>query len=145
MRLSVSMIILKGTAVGSRMSCNLNILMWLKCLCILLSCMESIDGKTSTRDDPHIIKEHLFVISDDDVQDFHSVHRAQELVKRYLEDQLKMNLIKLHEFTDGCAAQYKSRRCIGDLSCCFADYGYQINRTLKHHMLKVNRMLQDPM
>ena len=24
----------------------------------------------------------------------------------------------MHEFTDGCAAQYKSRHCIGDLSCC---------------------------
>jgi hypothetical protein len=51
--------------------------------------VESIDGKTSTEDDPNIIKEHLFVISDDDVQDYHSVHKTKELVKGYLEDQLK--------------------------------------------------------
>ena len=37
-------------------------------------------------------------------------------------------MCKLHEFTDGCAAQYKSRYCIGDLSSCFADFGFQINR-----------------
>lgn len=90
--------------------------------------VESLDGKSSTEDEPIIIKEHLFVISDDDIQDFHSVHKAQELVKSYLEDQVKMQVSLMHEFTDGCAAQYKSRHCIGDLSCCFVDYGYQIRR-----------------
>ena len=34
----------------------------------------------------------------------------------------------MHEFTDGCAAQYKSRHCIGDLSCCVADFGFPIQR-----------------
>lgn len=91
--------------------------------------VESIDGKTSTENDPQIIKEHLFVISDDEVQDYHSVHKAQELVKGYLEDQLKITINKLHEFTDGCAAQYKSRHCIGDLSCCLADYGFNVQRS----------------
>ena len=33
----------------------------------------------------------------------------------------------MHEFTDGCAAQYKSRHCIGDLSCCVADFGFPIH------------------
>ena len=84
--------------------------------------VEFVDGKTSTEDDPQIIKEHLFVISDDEVQDYHSVHKAQELVKNYLEEQLQMKINRLHEFTDGCAAQYKSRLCIGDLSCCLFDY-----------------------
>ena len=91
--------------------------------------VDSIDGKTSTENDPQIIKEHLFVISDDEVQDYHSVHKAQELVKGYLEDQLKIKINKLHEFTDGCAAQYKSRHCIGDLSCCLADYGFNVQRS----------------
>ena len=90
--------------------------------------VESIDGKTSTEDDPHIVKEHLFVISDDDVQDYHSVHKAQELIVGYLENQLQMKINKLYEFTDGCAAQYKSRHCIGDLSCCLADYGFLVQR-----------------
>ena len=43
--------------------------------------VEFIDRKTNTEDNPQIIKEHLFVISDDEVQDYHSVHKAQELVK----------------------------------------------------------------
>ena len=34
----------------------------------------------------------------------------------------------MHEFTDGCAAQYKSRHCIGELSCCVADFGFPIRR-----------------
>lgn len=45
------------------------------------------------------------MVSDDDVQDYHSVHKAQELIIRYLESQLQMKINKLHEFTDGCAAQ----------------------------------------
>ena len=90
--------------------------------------VESVDGKISTDKEPTIIKEHLFVISNDEVQDFHSVHKAQELVNEYLEGQLKMKIKQFHEFTDGCTAQYKSRHCIGDLSCCLADYGFQIQR-----------------
>ena len=39
-----------------------------------------------------------------------------------------MKISKFHEFTDGCAAQYKSRYSIGDLSSFFADFGFQINR-----------------
>ena len=73
------------------------------------------------------------MISNDEVQDFHSVHKAQELVKGYLEEQLHIKVNKLHEFTDGCAAQYKSHHCIGDLSinhsCCLFDYGFQIQRS----------------
>ena len=91
--------------------------------------VESIDGKRSTEEDPQIVKEHLFVISDDEVQDYHSVHKAQELVIAYLKEKLQMKINKLHEFTDGCAAQYKSRHCIGDLSCCLADYGFQVQRS----------------
>ena len=35
---------------------------------------------------------------------------------------------KIHEFTDGCAGQYKSKHTFGDLSCCLADFGCQIDR-----------------
>ncbi|CAG2242717.1 unnamed protein product [Mytilus edulis] len=31
----------------------------------------------------------------------------------------------MHEFTDGCAAQYKSRHCFGDISQTSDDFGYQ--------------------
>lgn len=34
----------------------------------------------------------------------------------------------MHEFIDGCAAQYKSRHCIGDLSCSLTDFGSPIQR-----------------
>ena len=57
------------------------------------------------------------LISDDDVKDYHSVHKAQGLIVGYLENQLQIKINKLREFTDGCAAQHKSRHCIGDLSC----------------------------
>mgnify|MGYP001798294183 CR=1 FL=1 len=34
----------------------------------------------------------------------------------------------MREFTDGCAAQYKSRHCCGDLSCSLATLGYTVQR-----------------
>ena len=34
----------------------------------------------------------------------------------------------MHPFTDGCAAQYKSRHCFGDLSCSLADFDCLIQR-----------------
>ena len=69
------------------------------------------------------------MISDDEVQDYHSVHKEQQLVKGCLEEQLKIKISKLHEFTDGCAAQYKSRHCIRDLSCSLADYAFNVQRS----------------
>ena len=30
----------------------------------------------------------------------------------------------LHEWTDGCSTQYKSRHCMGDVAHSSADYGY---------------------
>lgn len=56
------------------------------------------------------------------------MHKAQELIDKYLKDEIKVPVAKLHKFTDGCPAQYKLCHCVGDLSCCLADFGYQINR-----------------
>lgn len=89
---------------------------------------EAKDGVTSTEEEPHLIKEHLFVISDDPVQDQDSVHKVQNLIHSYLANDVGCNIIKMHEFTDGCAAQYKSRHCIGDLSCSLADFGFHVVR-----------------
>ncbi|XP_048578932.1 uncharacterized protein LOC125560703 [Nematostella vectensis] len=91
--------------------------------------VESKDGITSTEAEPHLIKEHLFVVSDDPTQDHDSVHKAQELIHDYLVNDVGYSIELLHEFTDGCAAQYKSRHCIGDLSCSLADFGYPIQRS----------------
>ena len=32
----------------------------------------------------------------------------------------------MHEFTDGCSSQYKSRHCLGDLSFANTEYGYKV-------------------
>lgn len=52
----------------------------------------------------------------------------QEFIQNYLANDLGYNTQMMHEFTDGCAAQYKSRHCIGDLSCSLADFGFPIQR-----------------
>ena len=67
--------------------------------------IEAPDGVTSTKEEPHVIKEHLFVISDDPGQDQDSVHRVQGLIHGYLANKIGYNVIKMQEFTDGCAAQ----------------------------------------
>ena len=36
----------------------------------------------------------------------------------------------MHEWTDGCSAQYKSRHCMGDVSFSNADFGY---RTIRNY------------
>ena len=41
---------------------------------------------------------------------------------------LKAKVDQMHEFTDGCAVQYNSRHCVGDLSCSLADFGFIIQR-----------------
>ena len=50
------------------------------------------------------------------------------LILRYLREQQHLTVDKIHEFTDGCAGQYKSKHTFGDLSCCLADFGCQIDR-----------------
>ncbi|CAH3159233.1 unnamed protein product [Porites lobata] len=76
---------------------------------------EAVDGVSSSEEEPNAIKEHIFVISDDPIQDHDIVHKVQELIHGYLQNDLGYQVEKLHEFTDGCAAQYKSRHRVGDL------------------------------
>ena len=90
--------------------------------------IEATDGVTSTEEEPNLIKEHLFETSDDPIQDQDSVHKVQELIHSHLVDDVGYNVVKMHEFTDGCAAQYNSRHCVGDLSCSLADFGFHIVR-----------------
>ena len=75
------------------------------------------------------MKEHIFVISDDPIQDHDSVHKVQGLIHGYPQNDLGYQVEKLHEFTDGCAAQYKSRHCVGNLSCSLMDFGYHTQRS----------------
>lgn len=84
--------------------------------------VEAFDGITSTETEPRLIKGLVFVISDDPVQDQDSVHKVQELIHDYLTNETGYNTQKMHEFTDGSAAQYKSHHC------SLADSSYQIQR-----------------
>ena len=52
----------------------------------------------------------------------------QSQILTYLREQHHLTVDKIHEFTDGCAGQYKSKHTFGDLSCCLADFGVQIDR-----------------
>ena len=90
--------------------------------------MEAVDGVSSTDGDPRMIKEHVFVILDSPVQDYDSVHKAQELIHTYLKNDVEYPTQQVHEFTNGCAAQYKFRHCVGDLSCSLSDFGFTMQR-----------------
>lgn len=52
----------------------------------------------------------------------------QDLILRYLREENHLTVEKIHEFTDGCAGQYKCKHTFGDLSCCLADFGCLIDR-----------------
>ncbi len=82
------------------------------------------DGVTSTEEDPHIITEQFFVISPDPSHDHHFTHAVQLLVSEYLQS-IVCEVSTMHEFTDGCSAQYKSRHCLGDVSYATSDLGYE--------------------
>ena len=45
----------------------------------------------------------------------------------YLED-IKYDVEVMHEWTDGCSAQYKSRHCTGDVSFSNSDFGYRTTK-----------------
>lgn len=88
---------------------------------------EEIDGVQSTEEKPVICKEHLFVVPDDITQDHDSVLHIQKLTSKHLQES-KCVIKNMHEFTDGCAGQYKSRQCLGDLFCSLATLGYTVQR-----------------
>ena len=86
-----------------------------------------MDGVQNTEEEPVICKEHLFVISDDVSQDHDSVLHIQTLISKHLEES-NCTIKKMDEFTDGCAGQYKSWHCYGDLSCSLATLGYTVQQ-----------------
>ena len=86
------------------------------------------------------MKNHVFVISDDVIHNNSSVHDVQELLKSYLTKDLGQQ-VTMHELTNGCSVQYKSRHCPGDLSSCVTDFGYKKSATSsKCLMQKENRI-----
>ena len=82
------------------------------------------DGEESTKEKPVIVKEHIFCILDDKTHDNYAVHQIRCKIDDYLKNTAKTNVKLMHEFCDGCSAQYKSRHCMGDVSLSQADFGY---------------------
>ncbi|CAG2255149.1 unnamed protein product [Mytilus edulis] len=70
-----------------------------------------------------LMPEHFFVVSNDDKHDHHFVHEVQNPIKEYL-NSISYNVSTMHEYTDGCQCQYKSRHCMGDVSNGQQDFGY---------------------
>ena len=58
-----------------------------------------MDGVTSKDEEPHVIIEHVFLTSDDQVQDQNSVLKAEELIFNYMTNDVSYNTIKEHKFT----------------------------------------------
>lgn len=87
-----------------------------------------VDGKESIVEELVVIKEYVFVISDDLVQDYDLVYYVQLFIVKYLIEDFKVIVEKMYEFIDGCVVQYKLRYCIGDFFCCVADFGFLIQQ-----------------
>lgn len=66
----------------------------------------------------------FFVISQDLVHDQYFVHQVRNYIAEYLQS-ISYSVETMHEFTEWCAAQYKSRHCFGDISQTSDDFGYQ--------------------
>ena len=90
--------------------------------------MLEVDGIESTPEDPRLIQEQLFVISPDLQHDHHFTYHAQWLLQEYLKS-ISYPLRTVHEYTHGCAAQYKSRHCFGSLNIAADNFGCDIIRT----------------
>lgn len=75
----------------------------------------SYDGIESTEDEPKIRQEYFYVISPDIQHDQYFVREVRHQIKHYL-DSIGYTCHTMHEYTDGCASQYKSRHCFGEIS-----------------------------
>ena len=80
-------------------------------------------NETVNDDSQGKVTEHLFVISPDLKHDHHSVHHCRTLVAQYLKS-IDYKVKVMHEWTDGCSAQYESRHCMGDVSFSETDFGF---------------------
>lgn len=73
---------------------------------------------------PEVLCEQFIVFSDDEKHDHHFTYAVCSLVDQYLKS-INYNVLVMHEFTDGCSVQYKSRHCMGDFSFSCQDFGYR--------------------
>ena len=75
-------------------------------------------------DSPDIVCEQFFVISPDEKHDHFFTERVQYEVAEYLRS-ISYQVDVMHEYCDGCAAQYKSRVCYGELPQQLTKLGYK--------------------
>ena len=66
---------------------------------------------------------------DDLLHDSYAVQHIRTLIHNYLTNKIKYLVKFLHEFTDGCSAQYKSKHCMGShVLLSNKDFGYFTKR-----------------
>ena len=85
------------------------------------------DGVDSTVEHPNIVTEQLFTISPDLTHDSQFTYEVQKIVSDYLKS-ISYEIELMHEFTDGCKTQYKSRHCMGSIANIHSKLGYPIIR-----------------
>ena len=94
---------------------------------------EELDGEQSTEENPKKVTEEFFCISpgvkESGPHDADAVHAARCEVNSYLTDEVKLDLKSENEFTDGCAAQYRSKHTNGDISLSKKDFGFEVTRS----------------
>ncbi|CAC5387052.1 unnamed protein product [Mytilus coruscus] len=82
-----------------------------------------VDGVDSTLEDPNIVTENFFVISDDEKHNQYFTFQVQKYISEYLSS-ISCHVHTMHEFCDGCSCQYKSRHCLGHLRKSLDELGY---------------------
>ena len=100
---------------------------------------EKNDGTESTEENPKVVKEHVFVISDDVIQDNNSVHKVQELLNTYITKDLGQEITVLHEMV-----VWSSINPATALEICLVVWQILVTKSslisLKPRMPKANRM-----
>ena len=78
---------------------------------------------------PDTVVESLVFISNDLKHDHHAVHRFNQITVKHLQEERGLDLKKLIQWSDGCAAQYKSKGPFADLAASNLDFpGVELQR-----------------
>lgn len=74
------------------------------------------------------VVESLVFISPDKKHDYHAVHHFTTLAIQHLRNVRGLTIDHVIQWTDGCAAQYKSKGPFADIACALEDYGCTFER-----------------
>ena len=75
-----------------------------------------------------IVRENLVFFSDELKHDYHAVHEFQMVGYTFLRQVRNIDMNKIHEFSDGCSAQFKSGGPFTDISYASTDLGCVLER-----------------